>query len=67
MIKVFDRSKIVEMWNAGKDPEDIIATLNLTITPRQIYRIGARYGSRRQRWNAKLDIAEQEPKGIVSK
>jgi len=54
-IKIFNSSKIVDLWNAGCSAESIIQKLDLDISVRQVQRIGAAQGSWRKRQLARLD------------
>ncbi len=70
MIKLFTHKEVVEMWNAGYSAPDIIDLLDLSISIRQVQRIGAAEGSWKKRWLGRMErheAAEHKPKDIVTK
>ena len=55
MIRAWNREEIVELWNEGVSAVAIVARLKLDVSVRQVLRIGARYGDRKQRQSGRLD------------
>ena len=53
-IKIFDRTDIIELWNAGKSPQAIKDQLKINLSTRQIKRIGASDGDWRKRWAGRM-------------
>ena len=55
MIKAWNRNEIVQLWNEGEAPSRIVERLNLTISVRQVQRIGQAVGNRKLRHSGRID------------
>lgn len=73
MIKAWNSREIVDLWESGLSPAEIIDRLHLTISPRQVQRIGSARGDRKRREVSRLttgriaadDMARSGPLGDI--
>ncbi len=64
MIKAWNYEEIIELWDKGLPPAKIIGTLGLTISVRQVQRIGAKYGSNKKRHSGRMALDDAARGGV---